>query len=75
MICITRGVQIESKGGKFLRDCDWIRRDKDRGRKVKAVLDWPVPKLVKDVQKFLGLANYYRRFVEEFAKIQGYCMS
>jgi len=28
--------------------------------KVKGVLEWPVPKCVKDVQKFLGLANYYR---------------
>ena len=37
--------------------------------KVKAVLDWPVSKLVKDIQKFLKLANYYRRFVEELAKI------
>ena len=37
--------------------------------KVKAVLDWPVPKLVEDIQKFLGLANYYRRFLEGFAKI------
>jgi len=37
--------------------------------KVKAVLDWLVPKLVKDIQKFLGLANYYRRFIKGFAKI------
>ena len=37
--------------------------------KVKAVLDWPVPKSVKDIQKFLELANYYRRFIEGFAKI------
>jgi len=37
--------------------------------KVKAVLNWPVSKSVKDIQKFLGLANYYRRFVEGFAKI------
>jgi len=37
--------------------------------KVKAVLNWPVPKLVKDIQRFLGLANYYRRFIKEFAKI------
>ena len=37
--------------------------------KVKAVLDWPVPKLVKNIQRFLGLANYYRRFVKGFAKI------
>ena len=28
--------------------------------KVKEVLEWPTPKCVKDVQKFLGLANYYR---------------
>ena len=27
--------------------------------KVKEVLEWPIPKSVKDVQKFLGLANYY----------------
>ena len=27
--------------------------------KVKGVLKWPIPKCVKDVQKFLGLANYY----------------
>ena len=37
--------------------------------KVKAVLDWPVPKSVKDIQKLLGLANYYRRFIKRFAKI------
>jgi len=28
--------------------------------KVKGVLEWPMPKCVKDVQKFLGLVNYYR---------------
>ena len=27
--------------------------------KVKGVLDWLTPKCIKDVQKFLGLANYY----------------
>ena len=26
--------------------------------KIKAIVDWPVPKSVKEVQKFLGLANY-----------------
>ena len=35
--------------------------------KVKGVLEWPTLKCVKDVQKFLGLANYYRRFIEGFA--------
>ena len=37
--------------------------------KVKGVVEWPTPKCVKDVQKFLGLANYYRQFIEEFASI------
>ena len=27
--------------------------------KIKGVLEWPTPKCIKDVQKFLGLANYY----------------
>ena len=37
--------------------------------KVKGVLDWLTPKSVKDVQKFLGLANYYHRFIEGFTSI------
>jgi len=37
--------------------------------KVKGVLDWLTLKCVKDVQKFLGLANYYCRFIEGFASI------
>jgi len=37
--------------------------------KVKGVLEWPMPKCVKDMQKFLGLANYYCRFIEGFASI------
>jgi len=37
--------------------------------KVKGVLEWPTPKCIKDVQKFLGLANYYRRFIERFTSI------
>ena len=37
--------------------------------KVKGVLEWLTPKCVKDVQKFLGLANYYCRFIKGFASI------
>ena len=37
--------------------------------KVKGVLEWPTPKCVKDIQKFLGLVNYYRQFIENFASI------
>ena len=38
-------------------------------KKVKEVLDWLTPKYVKDMQKFLGLANYYHQFIEGFASI------
>jgi len=38
-------------------------------KKVEGVLSWPAPRNVKEVQKFLGLANYYRRFIENFARI------
>jgi len=37
--------------------------------KMKEVLDWPQLKCVKDVQKFLGLANYYHQFIQDFASI------
>jgi len=37
--------------------------------KVEGVLNWPASRNVKEVQKFLGLANYYRRFIKDFARI------
>jgi len=37
--------------------------------KVEGVLNWPAPRNIKEVQKFLGLANYYRKFIKDFAKI------
>ena len=35
--------------------------------KVDGVLSWPEPKNTKDIRKFLGLANYYKRFIKDFA--------
>ena len=43
-----------------------IRMEKD---KVKGVLEWLTPKCVKDIQKFLGLANYYRQFIKGCATV------
>ena len=45
---------------------DRVRMERE---KVQGVVEWLVPKDVKNVQKFLGLANYYRWFVKDFAKI------
>jgi len=42
---------------------------KIEGEKVKEVLDWLTLKGVKDIQKFLGLANYYQQFIKDFVVI------
>jgi len=44
-------------------------RIKMEEEKVKDVLKWQTPKGVKDIQKFLGLANYYQQFIKDFATI------
>ena len=46
-----------------------LERIKMKKEKVKRVLEWPTTKCVKDVQKFLGLANYYCQFIQSFASI------
>ena len=46
-----------------------LKRIKTEEEKIKEVLDWLTPKEVKDVQKFLGLANYYQWFIKDFAII------
>jgi len=45
---------------------DKVRMEKE---KVQGVIKWLVPRSTKDVQKFLELANYYRWFVKDFARI------
>lgn len=42
---------------------------KIQGRVVKAVEDWPTPKNDKEVQRFLGLPNFYRRCMKNYAEI------
>ena len=37
--------------------------------KIQAVKDWPIPRTVTEIKSFIGLAGYYRRFVQDFSKI------
>ena len=37
--------------------------------KIREVLEWLTPKEVKDIQKFLGLANYYWWLIKDFIAI------
>ena len=37
--------------------------------KIQSILDWKSPKSFKDVRSFIGLAGYYRRFIEGFSKL------
>jgi len=37
--------------------------------KVQAIIDWPEPQKVKDIQSFLGFANFYHRFIYNYLDI------
>ena len=37
--------------------------------KVSTITEWPVPRSVKEVQQFLGFANFYRKFIHNYSAI------
>ena len=37
--------------------------------KIEAVSQWEAPKSVAEIRSFLGLAGYYRKFIEGFSKL------
>ena len=56
--------QLEFLG--FIVSINGVSMDPDR---VKTITEWPHPKSYRDVQVFLGFANFYRRFIEKYSTI------
>ena len=64
-----------SKCELFLAEVDFLGHRLGRGRlgtnadKVQAVQDWPVPTRVRHVRSFLGLVNFYRKFIPHCSQV------
>jgi transposase InsO family protein len=50
----------------FVVDATGTHMDPER---VKAIAEWPIPQSYRDIQVFLGFANFYRRFIEGYSEI------
>ena len=50
----------------YVFDKQGVHPDKD---KIKAIIDAPKPKNVKEVQSFIGLCNFYNRFIRNFSNV------
>ena len=62
--CSFHQDRIEFLG--FIISTDGLQMDKD---KVQVIQDWPTPRRVKDIQSFLGFANFYRRFIRGYSEL------
>ena len=50
----------------YIMSPDGLKMDEE---KIRTIQQWPIPRKVKDVQSFLGFANFYRRFIHNYSDI------
>ena len=62
--CVFHQDRIEFLG--FVLGVDGLRMDES---KTQTIQNWPTPRWVKDIQFFLGFANFYKRFIDNYTEI------
>ena len=60
---------FHTKEIKFLGYIIGSKRIKMDPKKVQAIQDWPIPRNITEIQKFMGFANFYRRFIKSYSDI------
>ena len=73
--------KLRKKGIKFkLKKCTFAAREvpylghlingestRMQEEKLKAILEWPTPRKIKDIEGFRGLAGYYRQYIDKYS--------
>nr|GEV09914.1 hypothetical protein [Tanacetum cinerariifolium] len=82
ILIYSKGKEEHEEHLKIISECEfWILKVRFLGHvidsrgihvdpvKIKSIKDWSSPKTPTEIRQFLGLAGYYRRFIEGFSKI------
>ncbi len=69
LYCQAAKCEFNMKELKFLGHIVGNGQIKPDPKKVKAVVDWPQPKDVHEVRAFVGLATYFRKFIQGYSAL------
>ncbi len=62
--CVFHAQSVPFLG--YIISSEGVRMDPE---KIQAVVDWPTPDSRKTLQRFLGFANFYRRFIRNYSQL------